>query len=416
MSYRFDLGLFEGFGVELEYMIVDRRTLEVRPVADALIRAAAGAPEAEIERGELAWSNELALHLIEFKTNGPAARLEGLASLFQESVAEANALLAPLDAKLMPGAMHPWMDPDRELVIWPHEYSPVYRSFDRIFGCHGHGWANVQSVHLNLPFSNDEEFGRLHAALRLVLPMLPALAASSPIVGGRATGLLDNRLVFYRQHAERIPSVTGALVPESVFTREAYETQVLDRIYRDLESHDPAGSLRHEWVNARGAIARFDRGSLEIRVLDVQECPAADLAIAAATVGVVEALAAGEWSAPEEQRSFETAALNAILEETTVRAEAATIGDEGYLRALGCLRAGPVTARDLWRQLIETTRVREAGNGEWKAALETILEEGCLASRILGRLGPDPPRSRLHGLYEELSACLAEGRLLRARG
>ena len=35
---------------------------------------------------------------------------------------------------------------------------------------------------LNLPFSSDEEFGRLHAAIRLLLPLLPALAASSPLV------------------------------------------------------------------------------------------------------------------------------------------------------------------------------------------------------------------------------------------
>jgi gamma-glutamyl:cysteine ligase YbdK (ATP-grasp superfamily) len=221
VSYRFDLGLFEGFGVELEYMIVDRRTLDVRPVADELVPAAAGAPEPEIERGELAWSNELALHLIEFKTNGPTFRLRGLAQRFQESVAEANGLLAALDAMLMPGAMHPWMDPERELMLWPHEYGPVYEGYDRIFGCRGHGWANVQSTHLNLPFANDEEFGRLHGAIRLVLPILPALAASSPIVGGHATGLLDNRLRFYRHHAARIPSVTGQVVPEAVFSRNA---------------------------------------------------------------------------------------------------------------------------------------------------------------------------------------------------
>jgi hypothetical protein len=191
---------------------------------------------------------------------------------------------------------------------------------------------------------------------------------------------------------------------------------VLGRIYRNLAPLDPAGALRHEWVNARGAIARFDRGSIEIRVLDVQECPAADLAISTAIVAVVEALTAGDWSRPEEQRDIETAALNAILEETTARAEAATIRDETYLRLLGCPRAGPISAGDLWLHLIEATRVREADHGEWKGALEAILEEGCLASRILRRLGPDPPRNRLHGLYEELSACLAEGRSLRGLG
>ena len=33
-------------------------------------------------------------------------------------------------------------------------------------------------------------------------------------------------------------------------------------------------------MNSRGAIARFDRNAIEIRVIDVQECPKADLAIA----------------------------------------------------------------------------------------------------------------------------------------
>ena len=98
------LHLFEGFGVELEYMIVDAATLDVAPVADRLISAAeAGrhvlgpapteAVEAEIERGPLAWSNELVLHVIEFKTNGPARALEPLAPLFQADVVAANALL-----------------------------------------------------------------------------------------------------------------------------------------------------------------------------------------------------------------------------------------------------------------------------------------------------------------------------------
>ena len=36
------LGLFEGWGIELEYMIVDRATLDVRPIGDQLLRAAAG--------------------------------------------------------------------------------------------------------------------------------------------------------------------------------------------------------------------------------------------------------------------------------------------------------------------------------------------------------------------------------------
>ena len=65
------LGLFRGFGVEIEYAIVDARTLAVRPLADALIEAECGRIEGEILRGEMAWSNELARHVIELKTADP---------------------------------------------------------------------------------------------------------------------------------------------------------------------------------------------------------------------------------------------------------------------------------------------------------------------------------------------------------
>ena len=47
----------------------------------------------------------------------------------------------------------------------------------------------------------------------------------------------------------------------------------------DIAPLDPDGTLQHEWLNSRGAIARFDRNAIEIRVLDIQECPVADLAI-----------------------------------------------------------------------------------------------------------------------------------------
>ena len=76
------LGLFEGFGIELEYVIVDSETLDVRPVADRVIEAEHGSVKSEIERGPMAWSNELARHVIEIKTNGPAPRLSGLAEGF----------------------------------------------------------------------------------------------------------------------------------------------------------------------------------------------------------------------------------------------------------------------------------------------------------------------------------------------
>src|SRR5262249_40425651 len=157
---------------------------------------------------------------------GPRARLAGLADALQCDVERIDAQLASLGARLMPTGMHPWMDPLRETQLFPGEYGPVYASFDRIFGCSGHGWSNVQSLHLHLPFANAADVGRLHAALRLALPILPALAASSPFADGRASGWADTRLDHYRNNARRVPSVTGSVIPEPVFTPAAYRHEI----------------------------------------------------------------------------------------------------------------------------------------------------------------------------------------------
>jgi glutamate---cysteine ligase / carboxylate-amine ligase len=409
------IGLFQAFGIELEYMIVDCDSLAVRPVADALISAEAGSPESEIARGEAAWSNELARHLIELKTNGPAPSLAGLAGRFEREVRHILGLLAPLGARLMPTAMHPTMDPSREFERWPHEHGEVYAALDRIFDCRGPGWANLQSAHLNLPFAGDEEFGRLHTAVRALLPALPALAASSPLVAGRPSGLLDTRLEFYRTNARRVPSVTGLVIPEPVFTRADYEREILAPIYADLAPLDPDGILRHEWVNARGAIARFDRSAIEIRVLDVQECPAADLAIAALVVAVLRNLTGAEGERREALRKLPTERLARILADATARADAARIEDGPWLAALG-LPEAPICLGDAWRRLAETHLETDPPPAELVAALDVILCEGPLARRILARLGGDARPERVRDVYLELCACLSTGRVFRARG
>ncbi|MBF0514864.1 MAG: glutamate--cysteine ligase, partial [Desulfovibrionaceae bacterium] len=369
------LGLFEAVGLELEYMIVAARGLSVLPVADEALRAAAGSVVSEIEMGRLSWSNELCLHVIELKTNGPAPDLRGLAAAFSGDVSRINAILAPLGGRLMPGGAHPFMDPARETKLWNHEYSQVYEAYDRIFQCTGHGWSNLQSMHINLPFAGDEEFGRLHAAIRLLLPIMPALAASTPMLDARPTGFMDSRLMAYRDNSRRVPSVAGLVVPEPVFTRAGYERAVLEPMYADIAPHDPQGILRHEWLNSRGAIARFERGAIEIRVLDTQERPAADLAVAALATGALEALCRERFGSFASQKEWAAAPLAELLWRCARDADEAVVDDPRYARALGFHGPMPCTAADLWRALARVAPEPPDGLGE---ALRIILEQGCL--------------------------------------
>ena len=413
MSEGRPLRLFEAFGVELEYMIVDADTLAVKPVADELLRQVGGGYDMEVDMGPVAWSNELALHVIEIKTNGPAPSLVPLGDTFQEHVGRIHELLEPMGARLLPGGMHPWMDPVGELRLWPHEDNLIYAAFDRIFDCRGHGWANLQSCHINFPFAGDDEFARLHAAIRMILPVLPALAASSPFADGAFTGRLDTRVAFYRDNARAVPSVTGKVVPERVFTRKDYEGELLRGIYDDLAPLDPGGVLAHEWVNARGCIARFDRMSIEIRLLDLQECPRADLAVAALVVAVVRALTEERFGSLEDQTAWPEDDLVPVLTACIEDGDEARIEDESYLRALGWVRPGSARAGDLWRHLTETTLAPGPGYEAFREPLEVIAAEGCLARRLLRAAGPEPDHDDLVRVYSRLAEGLGTGALFR---
>lgn len=408
MSY----AAFEGFGIELEYMIVHEDTLDVLPIADRLLDAVGGAEDMDVERGDAAWSNELALHVIEIKTAGPARDLAQAARTFRNQISEISTLLQEEGACLLPTGMHPWMDPQRETRLWPHQNNEIYAAFDRIFDCRGHGWSNLQSCHINFPFATEEEFGRLHAAIRLVLPLLPALAASSPYREGRRAEYLDTRLATYRTNCARVPLVTGHVIPEPVFTYEGYE-ELLGRIYASIAPLDPEGILQEEWLNARGAIARFDRNAIEIRVLDTQECPEQDLALAFFTTQLVEALYREDWISYEEQSLWTELELAEIFS-AALHAGRTTEISRDYARVIGCRAENMLEASsELVKRLVPTS-------SSHRARLDLILEEGNLAERVVRRVQRKPSvrpgsttptgeRERLFVVYSNLADCLASG-------
>lgn len=400
------LHLFAGYGIELEYMIVDRDSLDVRPVTDLLLKQVAGTIVNEVEVGPLCWSNELVLHVIELKTNGPARSLDGLASVFQDGIVQVNQSLQGMNARLLGTAMHPWMDPHRETVLWPHDNSPIYKSYNRIFDCRGHGWSNLQSMHINLPFCGDEEFGRLHAAIRLVLPLLPALAASSPIYSGTTSGLLDNRLEFYRHNQHKIPQIAGQIIPEPVFSREDYQEKILQRSYAAIAPYDPQGILQDEWLNSRGAIARFQRGAIEIRLLDLQECPLADLAIASLVCAVIRTLCLETWRPLYDQQQIGTGPLAELLVRVLQRGGHEAITAPDYLACFG-QTSGPLSVSSLWCHLYRAVEAEVPYI--YHAPLQQILEQGSLAQRILSALPQGFGRGDLYHLYRRLADCLEQG-------
>jgi gamma-glutamyl:cysteine ligase YbdK (ATP-grasp superfamily) len=405
------LHLFQAYGIELEYMIVDRDTLKVRPIGDELLKHELGDYGSDFENGLITWSNELVLHVIEIKSTRPESNLNSVSYAFAENVNRINNVLARWNAMLMPTAAHPLMDSAVESKLWPHDNNDVYDLYNKIFDCKGHGWSNLQSTHLNLPFYDDEEFAKLHAAIRIILPLLPAICASSPILDGKVTEEIDGRLKFYKSNQARIPSITGKVIPEAVFSKRNYINTIYEKIKQDIAPFDAENILNPIWVNSRGAIPRFDRGSIEIRLMDIQECPSADIAIVSFVIELIKSFVFEHFASVDFQMKWRTEQLSNLLEQTIKTGQLTMIENEEYLRVFG-LKESRATMGELLRFICDAMMARENTTlHPWKNELDIIFNQGTLANRILEALKDDYSVGNIKAVYRQLSGCLAQNRM-----
>jgi carboxylate-amine ligase len=285
----------------------------------------------------------------------------------------------------------------------------VYEVYNKIFDCRGHGWSNLQSSHLNLPFYDDEEFAKLHAAVRVVLPLLPALCASSPILEGKITGWLDTRLNYYKTNQSKIPSITGKVIPEAIFSKRNYLNTIYEKIRADIAPYDPGNVLNPIWVNSRGAIPRFDRGSIEIRLMDIQECPSADMAIIELAIETIKALVNEKFMGLQGQMRIHTEVLANILDETIRLGPSANISAAEYLDLFGLKEFS--TARQVWENILNRLVQGSPALEKWKPELSIILTEGTLSDRILKSLGGDHSQEAIKTVYKKLAACLGQNKM-----
>lgn len=400
--------LFSVLGIEIEAMLVDADTLDVRPVSDQLLTALAGHQTNDVELGDIALSNELVMHVLEFKNNGPRPPTDPIADHFQKAIDYLKPLLTEHHLKLLPTGAHPWMDPLTETQRWPHGDKSIYNQYDEIFNCEGHGWANLQSMHINLPFANDSEFALLHSSVRLLLPLLPGLAASTPIIDRRLTGYQDTRLLFYGENQQKVPSISGHVIPEFVTSEAEYRDTILKPMYQDISPFDPKGLLQYEWLNSRGAIPKFDYKALEIRIIDTQECVQANIAIA----NLVHALLK-LWHADSDtwiQRPVDTMRLKAVYDESLKKGLSTEL-DDAELFHQWQLPKRTMTLRDAWAILIQ--RVSASLDQPTQCALEHTLHQGNLSERIVRACRNDLSHRNLHRVYHHLADCLSENQLFK---
>ena len=215
----------------------------------------------------------------------------------------------------------------------------------------------------------------------------------------------------YADNQRRIASIIGDVIPEPVDSPAQYQTEILEPMYRDVAPHDPDSILQHEWLNSRGAIARFERDAIEIRLLDVQETPVADVAIARLVAQTVRALTEARLVGIDALKALAGTDLRRVLDGAMTSADEAIVDVPPLLSAFG-LSEGRLSVGEVWTALHEALLLDQLPRGSRLAgALRTIAAKGPLSRRILGALGRRPDRAKIDAVYRALGDCLTEGRL-----
>ncbi len=409
---------FEVAGMELEYPTVDR-DLNVVSLVEPAFRVLAGRGTSDVDLGAVGFSNEIADHVFEIKTQEPVRSLADAETALAEGVQRFSAVLhAEFGARLLPTGMHPWFDP-RKGKLWTRSGLRIYTTYARLFDVRTHGWMNVHAAHLNLPLGREVDAVAMHTAAALLIPYLPALAASSPMYDGELQPAVDGRLAWILEHQARIPESCGQLVPEYVEGFGDYRRRILAPMYRALDRLPDTGPIRHEFFNTRGAILRFARRAMEVRVLDTQECVKMDVAVAvfvrSALKHLTDRVARGRMELPDHALLVED--FRACIRDgagARVRAPHLDVERDGD---------GTAHAREVLRHLLGAARraVRKDEAGYLDLAAR-MVETGTLSERIRAALAPvagaddETFTEAARRIYIELIDCLEANEPWAGRG
>jgi len=365
----------KAIGTEHEYSINDKN---YRPLAisDRIIERISGQVQQEVAFGGILVSKELQKHAIELIPARPGSLCflesnlcQGLSELYRATNYEYG---------FMGLGMHPLLTLD-ETTYWDHDEQEYYQVYDRLFNIKQHGWLNIQALQINIPYTDRDELVAMFNKIRSLIPYLVAVSASSPMVEGKLTSYMDNRLVHYRQNQAAIPEICNDILPERLQSVDDY-VQINRQIYSELKKCR-AEILCREWVNSRGVIVRFTRKCLEVKAIDEQECLHSDMAFSAFLL----ALLRSELELEEDESS-----LLAMLED-----------------AMRCGVAG--MRPELERLLAQAEKSATIEEKRYLQLVEKRIERGSLAEIMVQKLKEETD-GRIEPILGQMQWCLKENR------
>ena len=158
------------------------------PISDKIIKDYCGRTINFIELPNFTFGKELQLHVMEIKANKPFKEPSEFEATMQKATCALSSIVTKHGVKLLGTGMHPLLN-FSDTGVWPHRHQKIYNEYGKIFNLQQHGWLNIQSFHLNLPYQKEADAIQIHNQLCNLCAYLPAVTASSPIFEGKEGGL-----------------------------------------------------------------------------------------------------------------------------------------------------------------------------------------------------------------------------------
>ena len=263
-------------GVEEEFSILDRRTLELVPGFEQLRTAADGDRLLqESIAGELI-SSEIEI------ISGVGCDLHDALARQRERRARLFALAASEGFALGATGTHPWADYRQQRIIDTEHYRRVEEGLKYV------AWRNnTFSLHVHVGVSDIDRAVRAVDRLRPELPLLLAISANSPFLDGRDSGLHSARTQAFTKSFPRCG------VPDAFGGWAAYREYI-----EFLVRTNSIVEFTQVWWSAR---PHFKFGTVEVRICDAQASAPESEALASLMVAcIAQALRDGDEGVPFE--------------------------------------------------------------------------------------------------------------------
>jgi carboxylate-amine ligase len=337
-------------GVEEELMLLDVETLELTDRAEDVIA------RLQPEAGEV--KLELHASVVEI-TSGACDSVDEAVARLRRLRAQVREAAAEIGATTAAAGSHPTSEPEAQRIARDARYEDFV------------AWAGVTAqrqavngLHVHVGVSSADDCWCAVEGLLPWLPLVLALSANSPYVGGRDTGLASTR-------AETLGLLPRAGAPAAFGSYGAWEAYAERLVALGL-----ADSYTRIWWDVRPH-PRF--GTVEVRVADQPTAIERTAALAALVRGLVSAAVGGETAPPAADRAFYSenrwSALRLGSQAQLVHPDGDRVSTVPELLAEACERAGVAVGNALDPSSSEADRQRAIGAARGlRAVCEDLVE------------------------------------------